>query len=80
MNAADRLTSELKKLHSEISVERDKEIAFAEQFADSLDKMKIKPGAGDQRYQILASSTGCINGLRIALDIIAKHLSREDTS
>lgn len=69
---ADNICTELRTLHEELSTERDREIAFAELFATRLDE--IKPPAGDQRHHILSVTTGRIDGLRIALDLVSKRL------
>lgn len=75
---SDPILSAIRTLHGELSYERDREIAFAELLATRLDE--IEPAAGDPRHQILAVTEGRIDGLRIALDLIAKRLSQLNRS
>lgn len=64
----------IREIHDEIAALREQEATFMMEYAEGLDKIRHLLQPFDQRFAILDTLKGRLDGLRIALDIISKHI------
>lgn len=68
----------VREIHDEIAVLLEQEATFALGYAEGLDKISHLRKPYDQRFSVLDVLKGRLDGLRIALDVVSRHLDRAE--